>query len=1386
MDPEPIFKILLYDSVAVMPPKLSPKSSGHAHFSQNERRIAAFLVASTLMLSFQSVIGFQSSSSIGQQAYAQSASNLAESKDIITRSFTYPILRFNGEVVAEITQTMTWYPNGTTLVSDDRGQEFAMHIPLDMANFTLLSNENTVVQRVVGDEYQYDVYWAPFENEDRIVDKYKFTIIGSSKSGLDIKFALDTDKEVVSDGNKFIVTEKIAKTDSVNSTAGILSNVTNAANSTALLNGLSNGTSGAPAAGLGLDWSDAKTAGYDMKFDPETLELSVNVGEEFSVDPTTVATISDLVSPQTFDYYEGERRIVEIDDVIFVFFYDGSNVVYKTSTDNGNSFNPGVASAGTGVISSDLDRWTIASTTSGGLPRISLLYFTPAGSSTDFYAKRGTVNGTEISWDAATFLFSANNFDSVGVHAAAVAATDSQGDVYAALRWIPSTATYHYRIMNSSDGGLSWDTSLDTVNTGEGHRITMALTDLDSEKMLFAFATFSGSDFRYRVLSGTWGSEQSTPSAGFTGSFTKKLSSDSNSTNSAYLAYVTSGPGALKVAIWDSTGGFQGFETANSTASHSLPSITITPDDLVRIFTVSDSKIVNTTKSDSTWQATEFSFGTTFDSPDQLTSAILHPSALWVESGNNLRFGTAMFGDFEVTSVVPVQAIFNHDKLVDQKSTVLRLDVDSTFGVTLSNVKIRITFGSPESGNTTLNQFASIAPGANVLYLPNNTVIFPTGSNFSASAQIDPDDTISELDETNNIQHSSILPIKDTLAPFVLYRPVQVSNDDFPDCPTTQLFAASNTEYLTATYPVSEQESGALAFCPPFQPVNLFGFFGSLTLLDQIELQLDSLTWFSSPYDKVIGVVGSTFFEDHFSDPSVNAAADPNLNVVIVEEQLVAGPTVAHELAHTYGWVDSSSLQEDPDHDGHIILMKAPGYWVGKRCEMGWYNTTSNMCIAESEMNLTMTNFAPYELMFFTTGNAFSAKDNNTADSWVSNHTYNFLLDQLNVNPEDPTVIGVRGIIFENDTSILSPWYTFNSTLDIPLDNPGDFTIAYQNALNQTIAETGFDLDFDGFEAAGDPDSALLSLRIPDVSGTSKIVISRENETLGEREVTVVDPVVNVTGPNGGENFATGQDITVTWESSDIDSTDLSHIVSISLDGGVTWIALAVDLPGNNYTFTATADLISDQILFKVIGTDGINTGEDESDATSTIEGPVSTDYFLHATGPTANPTNLFLNSTAPTSSTTKHKDSASVKFAGGNQWKVIGQWPTDSPPSEGTLTDLGNLTVWLGLKNSDDIGTRFDLRAEIYRDNELVTSGQTHCITGIVRNPANAKEVVVPFDAFAPEEFDGNEDLSVKILTRIGTNPDDTFCGGHSNATGLRLYFDSVSRPSMFNATSA
>jgi len=52
---------------------------------------------------------------------------------------------------------------------------------------------------------------------------------------------------------------------------------------------------------------------------------------------------------------------------------------------------------------------------------------------------------------------------------------------------------------------------------------------------------------------------------------------------------------------------------------------------------------------------------------------------------------------------------------------------------------------------------------------------------------------------------------------------------------------------------------------------------------------------------------------------------------------------------------------------------------------------------------------------------------------------------------------------------------------------------------------------------------------------------------------------------------------------------------------------------------------------------------------------------------------------------------------------------------------------LWLGLKNSDDQGARLDVRIEIDKDGALLAAGETRCIKGVTRNPAQALGVTVP-----------------------------------------------------------
>ncbi len=170
---------------------------------------------------------------------------------------------------------------------------------------------------------------------------------------------------------------------------------------------------------------------------------------------------------------------------------------------------------------------------------------------------------------------------------------------------------------------------------------------------------------------------------------------------------------------------------------------------------------------------------------------------------------------------------------------------------------------------------------------------------------------------------------------------------------------------------------------------------------------------------------------------------------------------------------------------------------------------------------------------------------------------------------------------------------------------------------------------------------------------------------------------------------------------------------------------------------------------------------------------------FLHGTGTQANPSSLFLDAAAPTSSAAKYKDSGAVNFNGGNPWTDIGTWTTTLEGSTSVIPTA--VDTWVGLKNSDDIGTAFDLRAEVYQDNRIVASGETRCITGITRNATQAKSVNVPLTAV--DLLTGPGTLRLKLVTRIGTNSNGTRCSGpgftHSNATGLRVYFDAADRAS-------
>ena len=120
---------------------------------------------------------------------------------------------------------------------------------------------------------------------------------------------------------------------------------------------------------------------------------------------------------------------------------------------------------------------------------------------------------------------------------------------------------------------------------------------------------------------------------------------------------------------------------------------------------------------------------------------------------------------------------------------------------------------------------------------------------------------------------------------------------------------------------------------------------------------------------------------------------------------------------------------------------------------------------------------------------------------------------------------------------------------------------------------------------------------------------------------------------------------------------------------------------------------------------------------------------------------------------------------------------PTPNTPYEvAVVADyLSPVHAWVGLKNSDDQGTQFDLQAVLKHGNTILATATATCVKGITRNPSLATDAILYWDhsaAFGPGD-------TVTLSARIGTGPN---CSGHSSATGLRLYYDATNRQSGFD----
>src|SRR5262249_6537305 len=102
------------------------------------------------------------------------------------------------------------------------------------------------------------------------------------------------------------------------------------------------------------------------------------------------------------------------------------------------------------------------------------------------------------------------------------------------------------------------------------------------------------------------------------------------------------------------------------------------------------------------------------------------------------------------------------------------------------------------------------------------------------------------------------------------------------------------------------------------------------------------------------------------------------------------------------------------------------------------------------------------------------------------------------------------------------------------------------------------------------------------------------------------------------------------------------------------------------------------------------------------------------------------------------------------------------------TVNSIGPVNIWVGLTTSDDVGIRFDLKAEIYRNaTTLLGSGELASVQGGSSGFNNAHVQTIALTKVAGASLTSGDTLSIKVYVR------NACASSGKNSGRMRLWYD-------------
>jgi len=259
---------------------------------------------------------------------------------------------------------------------------------------------------------------------------------------------------------------------------------------------------------------------------------------------------------------------------------------------------------------------------------------------------------------------------------------------------------------------------------------------------------------------------------------------------------------------------------------------------------------------------------------------------------------------------------------------------------------------------------------------------------------------------------------------------------------------------------------------------------------------------------------------------------------------------------------------------------------------------------------------------------------------WISPYTWNLMFNKLSPGtamadvrkPEDCGAgffyltggnesLVINATLFNPDYNPpnlgeLGDLYRINGGLAYNVTAGDQYTLELWDLYGGSLASYSFDVNFESeydAHAAADPSTATppfspdpssqqgISFIIPWEDGTASVALRHLGDLIDVQGVSDHPPKVVITNPSGSVSWAAGTVQPLEWTGSDTDGDSLKYSVMYSSNGGADWVLIVSDLIDTSYEIDVDSMAGGNDVRFRVVATDGVNIGYDETDAPISI-----------------------------------------------------------------------------------------------------------------------------------------------------------------------------------------